>query len=121
MSSISSLLVPPVKLLMPNLSVETVITLAVVNLVIGGTSNLLALGKGVYTLGNLAVKVVWIPSKFVYNYATSPSNYDLSEEDFEMIEEVTVTVVKASELSRMILQKTYDPNTIYQIEPDEKT
>jgi phage-related minor tail protein len=119
MSSIGSLLVPPVKLLAPNISLETVVTLAVVNLVIGGTSNLLALGKGVYALGNLAVKVVWIPSNYIYNMATAPTTSELREDDFEMVE-CEVTVVKVSELYRMLQSKTYNPNAVYQIVPDEK-
>ena len=106
--SITSIVVSPVKLLAPNLSVETVVTLAIVNLVIGGTGNLIAIGKGVVTLGSLVVKAVWIPSKFVYQTLKAPKDVELSEDDFEKIE-CEVTLVKVSELSHMLINHSYDP------------
>jgi hypothetical protein len=81
---------------------------------------LLALGQGVYTIGNLAVKAVWIPSNYLYKRATAPAKSELSEDDFEIVE-CEATIVKASKMMELLKTKSYDRNAIYQIVPDEET
>lgn len=119
--SISSLIVSPVNLLAKNMSVETAVTLVIVNLAIGGMSNVYAIGQAIYVVGKLACKAVWIPSKYIYDKTRSePSkSSEEIEEDFVVIEN-EVVVIKVSELARLLQNKNFDPNVVYQVISDEK-
>lgn len=118
--SITSLVVSPVSLLAKNMSVETAVTLVIVNLAIGGISNTIALSELLMGAGKLAFKAIWIPSKYIYDHARSYSTQTAEEieEEFEIVN-VTLTVIKVSDLAKLLQNGTYDPNAIYQVIPDD--